>query len=271
MATQLPASTAVVAHGVTLPNGWQCVHCIRTSDDGSMELEVHGPVSGVADAVAAITTVHASAKWRATHSGASQLATVIATYNTKGSGSTEADYLVAPDDYSLQAQTVTVDLRAHPRFSASAAALLVIDEALARGDKAAALAAATAGAPADYLALRSAGINDYLVQGEVYTLTRHYVKDSEAKSYITALMPNQGTVYAWASVIGSAAAPFGEPKYRLKGASGASAEYSYQWQLQGVSIDGTGDEYTVRVTYQGAWGFASALYDGGNYTPALPS
>lgn len=180
---------------------------------------------------------------------------------------------VAEDTYQLQSTAVPTALSAHPAFSAIQGAVMAIEDALSHGDTDAVVAAAGAAAAAQkYAALRLAGVTQWEGTGFSWRVTRHYSTLADPSAITTAATAavNVGRVYAWSAVEGHD--KIDEPKYVVTDAAGqAAAAASYQWRLAGVGVSRTATALDLTWEYQGAWKWASALYPGGSWSPALPT
>ena len=188
---------------------------------------------------------------------------------TAGSGDNDP---VAPDTYQLEPVVIPTALAAHPAFAAAAAAVAAIDDAVAHGQIAEAVAAAsTGGAAAEkYLALVLAGVTQWEACGYIWRVTRHYSTRCDVGTVTGGAILNANKVVAWSAVEGSG--KIAEPKYVVTDANGTpSAATSFEWRVGGPQISRTADALDITYTYTGAWKWAAALYPGGTWSPALPA
>jgi len=264
-----------------LPEGW-----VRTSDH---QRGVHaylrtstfsGPASTLDDAVEAVEAWYASldhtiadGALTTSRTPGAAVAEIRADYSTKhGSGGGEDEPPYAPetvtdDTYQLTPAAYPTPLSSHPIFAQATSFCDAIDTHLQRGDRASAILAALTDAAKTYLALRLRGVQTWDAIGYTWTCVRHYsATDADAvKALIAGDVAKQGSVFAWGDVEGHAA--INEPTWT--DASGAAQ--SYEWRCTGVAPALSGDEYTVTYTYQAAWAWAKALYDGGSWDPPAPT
>lgn len=261
------------------PTGW-LLNDERPAGKGKTFYCWEGPASSVAAAFNAAYAAHPSKNYQISRTPGGAKATISVTVGGKGSetddsGETPETYdtpvKVAEDTWQLQPTSESVDLAAHPIFSGiSAETIGAIDDAVAAGDKAGAAALAPSGsAEAKYLALRYAGVRTYMAVGYTYRYEQHFSRAGfEGMRRWTANgVKHGGCVYDWEHVMGADEAPFDEPEWIDQEGNA----HSYEWRLDGVAENCSGDEVTVAYCYTGAWTWAKHLYKGGSWEPTLPS
>lgn len=213
-----------------------------------------------------------------TSSGASAVGEISVEYTTHIGEASGGEYPddnapVSPDTYQLQSVAVPTALSAHPAFAGIAGAVQAIDYAFEHGDLAALNSAASVSQAAGrYAALRVAGVTQWEGTGFIWRVTRHYSTIATPYAITAAAQAavNVGRVYAWSSVEGHT--KIDEPKYVVTGDDGqAASAASFEWRLAGVSVSRTETNLDLTWEYQGAWKWASYLYPGGSWSPALPA
>ena len=272
-----PNST--LAAGATMPVGW------RRATDTPCDLKAYKRRAVYSGVKTSMDTAYANIKTfyggnaLAIHpsvSGGSGIAEITVDYSASlGSGGSEGDPdsdPMSPDTYQLQAVTIPTALSAHPAFDNITGVMEIINDALLHGDKAYAIFAAGSDSDAQkYLALKSAGVNQWEAPAFVWRVTRHYSVGADF-SHITeaaTAVAQAGQVFAWSAVEGHT--KIDEPKCMVPAPGGTATAQSFEWRLAGVSVTRTESNLDITYEYQGAWKWSAVLYFGGSWLPTVPT
>lgn len=263
---------AVVVKGTGdsgLPQGW-VVQSDTDIESGRRRIIATGPYATVAEAREALLSQHDKvSKPAVTHQPGAPSATI--EFYVKGTAWSQGDSgddlePILPDRWELSPTVEQVAVEAHPLFVNDAAKINVALDRLARGDISGAASAVAESVAVQWLALWMAGVRTYQACAYQYRYIRTYSYSDagKVKSATQDLAQAIGAVYGWAAVEGSSNCPSSEPKWI--DANGDA--HSYEWRLDGVAVSGVEDgEITLTYSYTGAWKWASALYQGGSWSP----
>lgn len=282
----------IVVLGQSAPQGWPAGWLLQHEDSPvsrkSNETCWRGPVSSLAGAFEKACAAKPGCKISVSRSPGSAVAEIRATFGPSGSvgddgeGGQIADYdtlKIAPDTWRLAPVLSPVDISAHSAFSSisgEGGAIDAMKDALARGETAAARAAAGSDSAAlAWLGLWLAGRRTFDAVAMSYRYVNHLSVDDAAttvkavKEQVKDALESVLQVFEWDDVEGTDDAPFPEPKWIDAGNS--NAKTSYEWRLDGVEISYSQNELTVAWAYTGLWKWAKILYDGGTWEPEAQS